>query len=167
MPWYAVSTRSRHEHKANTGLLQKGMATFLPEIEVWSKRKDRKKKIFTPLFPGYLFVETPFLDNEIKVSILKTFGVVRILGKKENAEPVAVPDNKIDAIQRLLNKKVEVFSLQYPQAGEPAKIIDGPFAGIEGTVISSDVEKELFVISIELLQRSVAIKLEGFQIAKV
>lgn len=167
MPWYAVSTRSRHEYKANTGLSQKGFITFLPEMEVWSKRKDRKKKIFTPLFPGYLFVETSSLDNEIKVSILKTFGVVRILGKKENAEPVAVPASKIEAIQRLLSKKVEVFSLQYPQPGEPAKIIDGPFAGIEGTVISSNIEKELFVISIELLQRSVAIKLEGFQVAKI
>ncbi|OPY87611.1 MAG: hypothetical protein A4E71_00919 [Smithella sp. PtaU1.Bin162] len=167
MPWYAVSTRSRHEYKANSGLLQKGILTFLPEIEVWSKRKDRKKKIFIPLFPGYLFVETPCLDNEFKISILKTFGVVRILGKKENAEPVAVPDNKIEAIKQLLNKKVEVFSLQYPQVGEPARIIDGPFAGIEGIVIASNVKKELFVISIDLLQRSVAIKLEGFQITRM
>ena len=167
MPWYAVSTRSRHEYKANSGLLQKGMITFLPEMEVWSKRKDRKKKIFIPLFPGYLFVAASILDNETKLSILKTFGVVRILGKKENAEPVPVPDAKIEAIQRLLNKKVEIFSLQYPSIGEAAKIVDGPFTGIEGTVISSDVDKELFVVSIELLQRSVAIKLEGFQISKL
>jgi transcription termination/antitermination protein NusG len=167
MPWYAVSTRSRHEYKANSGLLQKGMITFLPEIETWSKRKDRKKKISIPLFPGYLFVAASILDNETKLSILKTFGVVRILGKKENAEPVPVPDAKIEAIQRLLNKKVEIFSLQYPSIGEPAKIIDGPFTGIEGTVIGSDVNKELFVVSIELLQRSVAIKLEGFQISKL
>jgi transcription termination/antitermination protein NusG len=167
MPWYAVSTRSRHEYKANSGLAQKGIMTFLPEMEVWSKRKDRKKKIFIPLFPGYLFVETPCLDNETKLSVLKTIGVVRILGKKENNEPIAVPDGKIEAIRRLLNKKVEVFSLQYPQVGNPAKIVDGPFAGIEGIVISSNVEKELFVISIELLQRSVAIKLEGFQITKI
>jgi transcription antitermination factor NusG len=167
MPWYAVSTRSRHEYKANSGLLQKGMITFLPEMETWSKRKDRKKKIFIPLFPGYLFVAASVLDNETKLSILKTFGVVRILGKKENAEAVPVPDAKIEAIQRLLNKKVEIFSLQYPSIGEPAKIIDGPFTGIEGTVISSDVDKELFVVSIELLQRAVAIKLEGFQISKL
>jgi transcription antitermination factor NusG len=136
-------------------------------MEIWSKRKDRKKKIFIPLFPGYLFVAASVLDNETKLSILKTFGVVRILGKKENAEPVPVPDAKIEAIQRLLNKKVEIFSLQYPCVGEPAKIIDGPFTGIEGTVISSDVDKELFVVSIELLQRAVAIKLEGFQISKL
>ena len=167
MPWYAVSTRSRHEYKANSGLLQKGIITFLPEMEVWSKRKDRKKKIFVPLFPGYLFVEVPLLDNEKKLFILKTFGVVRILGKKENTEPLPVPDNKIEAIQRLLSKKVEIFSLQFPAVGEPAKIVDGPFTGIEGIVISSDINKELFVVSIELLQRAVAIKLEGFQISKI
>jgi transcriptional antiterminator NusG len=167
MPWYAVHTRSRHEYKVYSGLMQKNLAAFLPEIEIWSKRKDRKKKIFTPLFPGYIFVETNLLDNETKLAILKTTGVVRILGKKENAAPVAVPESKIEAIRRLLSKKVEVFFLKFPGAGEPAKIIDGPFAGIEGTVLSSDAEKELFVISIELLQRSVAIKLEGFQITKI
>jgi transcription antitermination factor NusG len=167
MAWYAVHTKSRHEYKTNSGLAQKNLATFLPEIEVWSKRKDRKKKIVIPLFPGYLFVETPLLDNETKLAILKTFGVVRILGKKENTEPLPVPESKILALKRLLDKKVEMFTIQYPKAGEPARIIDGPFAGIEGMVIQSDLEKELFVISIELLQRSVAIKLEGFQIGKI
>ena len=166
MPWYAVHTKSRHEYKAHTGLTQKRLASFLPEIEVWSKRKDRKKKISVPLFPGYIFVEAN-LDNETKLAILKTSGVVRILGKKENAEPLPVPDAKIRAIQRLLEKKVEIFTMQYPKEGEPAKITDGPFAGIEGTVVKADPERELFVISIELLQRSVAIKLEGFQISKI
>jgi len=166
MPWYAVHTKSRHEYKAFTGLTQKNLKAFLPEMEVWSKRKDRKKKISVPLFPGYLFVEAS-LDNEIKLAILKTAGVVRILGKKENAEPLPVPDAKIIAIQRIMDKKVEMFSMQYPKAGEPARIMDGPFAGIEGTVIKSDLEKELFVISIDLMQRSVAIKLEGFQIGKI
>lgn len=166
MPWYAIHTKSRHEYKAHYGLTQKHLTAFLPELEVWSKRKDRKKKISVPLFPGYIFVEA-LLDNEVKLAILKTSGVVRILGKKENAEPLPVPDAKIQAIQRLLDKKVEIFTMQYPKAGEAAKIIDGPFAGIEGMVIKSDPEKELFVVSIELLQRSVAIKLDGFQISKI
>lgn len=166
MPWYAVHTKSRHEYKAFAGLTQKNLTTFLPEMEVWSKRKDRKKKISLPLFPGYLFVEAS-LDNEIKLAILKTTGVVRILGKKENAEPLPIPEAKIIAIQRILDKKVEMFSMQYPKEGEPAMILDGPFAGIEGTVIKTDPEKELFVISIDLMQRSVAIKLEGFQIGKI
>jgi transcription termination/antitermination protein NusG len=167
MSWYVVHTKSRHEYKANSGLIKKNITTFLPEIELWSKRKDRKKKIFSPLFPGYLFAEALSLDNEIKLAILKTAGVVRILGKKENSEPIPVPDNKIEAIRHLVNTKTEIFTMQFPQDGEPARIMDGPFAGLEGTVVSSDVEKELFVISIDLMQRSVAIKLKGFQISKV
>lgn len=167
MPWYVVHTRSRHEYKVNTRLVQKNLMTFLPEIESWSKQKDRRKKILTPLFPGYVFAETPILDNEIKLTILKTIGVVRILGKKEPCEPIPVPDNKIDAIRRFVNTKTEIFTLQFPKEGEPARIIDGPFAGVEGTVMKRNAEKELFVVSIELLQRSVAIKLKGFQICKI
>jgi len=165
--WYVIHTRSRHEFKVNFGLIQKNLNTFLPQIESWSKQKDRRKKILTPLFPGYLFAEAFSLDNETKLTILKTPGVVRILGKKENSEPMPVPDNKIDAIRRFVNTKAEIFTIQFPQLGEPARITDGPFAGIEGTVVKRNVEKELFVVSIELLQRSVAIQLKGFQISKI
>jgi|SRR3989339_167157 len=167
MPWYAVHTRSRHEEMVYLGLTQKAYHAFLPKLEVWSKRKDRRKKILIPMFPGYLFVELLSLENEVKVDVLKTFGVVRILGKARGAEPIAIPDAKIDAIQRIVHSKVEVQQFQYPKVGEPARIIDGPFKGIEGLVLKTDYDKEFFVIGIELLQRSVAIKLEGFQISRL
>jgi len=167
MPWYAVHTRSRHEEMVFLGLTQKAFNAFLPKLEVWSKRKDRRKKILIPMFPGYLFVELLSLENEVKVDVLKTFGVVRILGKPRGTEPIAIPDATIDAIQRIVHSKVEVQQFQYPKVGEPARIIDGPFKGVEGLVLKTDYNKELFVIGIELLQRSVAIKLEGFQISRL
>ncbi|MHB9099427.1 MAG: transcription termination/antitermination protein NusG [Syntrophales bacterium] len=167
MPWYAVHTRSRHEDRVHLGLVQKAFNAFLPKMEIWSKRKDRRKRIMIPMFPGYLFVELSSLDNVTKVDVLKTFGVVRILGKSQGSEPLPIPDEKIDAIQRIVRSKVEVHQFQYPKVGEPARIIDGPFKGVEGLVTKTDYEKELFVIAIELLQRSVAIKLEGFQIARL
>ena len=167
MPWYAVHTRSRHEDRVHLGLTQKTYHSFLPKMEVWSKRKDRRKKIMIPMFPGYIFVELLSLDNTIKVDVLKTFGVVRILGKPRGSEPLPIPDEKIDAIQRIVQSKVEVQQFQYPKVGEPARIIDGPFKGVEGLVLKTDYEKELFVVAIELLQRSVAIKLEGFQITRL
>jgi transcription termination/antitermination protein NusG len=119
------------------------------------------------MFPGYLFVELSSLDSETRLNVLKTFGVVRMLGNPKGGEPIPVPDAKIEAIQRIIQSKVEVQQIQYPKVGEPALIVDGPFSGIEGVVVSTDFSKELFVISIELLQRSVAIKLEGFQIKKI
>jgi len=33
------------------------------------------------MFPGYLFVELPVVDNAVRLEILKTHGVVKILGK--------------------------------------------------------------------------------------
>jgi len=167
MSWYAVHKRSRHEDKAFNGLVQKSIPSFLPKIEVWSKRKDRRKRIMVPLFPGYLFVEMFSLDNEAKLDVLKTFGVVRILGKPTGSEPISVPDDKIDAIRRIVESRVEVQNLQYPHVGEAARIVDGPFKGIEGTVIKTDYQKDLFVVTIELLQRSVAIKLDSYQIEKI
>ena len=167
MPWYAVHTRSRHEDRVYAGLVLKSIHAFLPKIEMWSRRTDRRKKIQIPMFPGYLFVELFSLDSETKLNVLKTFGVVRMLGNPKGGEPIPVPDATIEAIQRIIQSKVEVQQIQYPKIGEPALIIDGPFTGIEGVVVSTDFSKELFVISIELLQRSVAIKLEGFQIRKI
>ncbi|MCX7981957.1 MAG: UpxY family transcription antiterminator [Syntrophales bacterium] len=168
MPWYAVYTRSRHEDRVHEQLMAKSYHVFLPKIHVWSKRKDRRKKIWVPMFPGYLFVHlltSP--NNYTRLDILKTFGVVKILGKANGGEPIPVPDEHINTINRLISSPVEINHFRYPNVGERARIIDGPFAGIEGIVTASDLEHEVFVVSFELLHRAVAIKLEGFQIAKI
>ena len=167
MPWYAVHTRSRFEDKVYTRLVQKDIKTFLPKIEVWSKRKDRRKKIRVPMFSGYLFVELFDLTNEKRLDVLKTHGVVRMLGKPNSYEPIPVPDAQIEAIQRLVNSEVEIQTCLYPKVGERARIVDGAFKEIEGIVLKTDLKKNLFVVSIDLLQRSVAIKLEGFKIEKI
>ncbi len=170
MPWYAVYTKSRFEDKVYAGLVQRSVETFLPKIEVWSRRKDRRKKIMIPMFSGYLFVEFTEYTNERKISVLSTPGVVRMLGKPDSYEPLQVPDSQIDAIKRLIASDVEIQSHIYPKEGERARITDGPFKDIEGVVVQADYRRSNsseFVISIDMLQRSVAIKLEGFQIEKI
>jgi transcription antitermination factor NusG len=167
MSWYAIYTRSRFEDKVYTLLSRKSITTFLPKIEVWSRRKDRKKRIMIPLFSGYLFADIPALTREQQLTILKTPGVVRILTDPDSGTPAPIPRGQIEAIQRLLASKVEIETCLYPQIGERARIIDGPFKGIEGVVINTDVKKNIFVVSIDLLMRSVSIKLEGFQIEKL
>lgn len=168
MPWFAVHTKSRHEDIVCKGLLQKAVNAFLPKLEVWSKRKDRRKRIQTPMFAGYLFVkleEAP--DNQARLNVLTTPGVVRMLGKPVGGQPIPIPDAQIEAIQRLMESKVEMQRITYPKIGENARITDGPFKGIEGKVLGTDLKKEVFVVSIDLLQRSVAIQIEGFRLEKI
>lgn len=167
MPWYAVYTKSRFEDKVYAGLVQRSVETFLPKIEVWSRRKDRRKKIMIPMFSGYLFVEFPEYTNERKLNVLTTPGVVRMLDKPDSYEPLQIPDSQIDAIKRLIASDVEIQPYIYPKEGESARITDGPFKDIEGVVMRADYRGRFFVVSIDILRRSVAIKLEGFQIEKI
>ena len=167
MPWFAVHTKSRHEDIVYRGLEQKSIAAFLPKLEVWSRRKDRKKKIRVPMFTGYLFVDIPSADNQSRLNVLTTPGVVRMLGKSPGGQPLPIPPEQIDAIRRLVESKIEMQRITYPDVGEYARITDGPFKGIEGKVLSTDLKKEVFVVSIDLLQRSVAIQIEGFKLEKI
>ncbi len=167
MPWYAVYTKSRHESKVYDRLLQKSFHAFLPQISVWSRRKDRKKLISVPLFPSYLFIQVEDLDNARIIEILKTAGVVRILGNRPDGPPAAVPEKTMTTIRKLTASDVDIRQLQYPRLGEAAVIVDGPFKGIEGHVAKTDYINEIFVISFEFLNRYVSIPLKGYQIQKI
>jgi transcription antitermination factor NusG len=167
MSWYAVHTRSRHEGKVCDSLTLKSVQAFLPKIETWSRRKDRRKKIELPMFPGYLFVQLDKADNQARIDILKTAGVVKILGTAKGNIPIPVPDEKIEAIRRLVDSKIEIQHYRYPRVGERARILDGPFKDIEGLIVKADPRRDLFVITIEILQRAVAIELKGFEVERI
>ena len=100
--WYCIHTRSRHEEVVFQRLEDKKIHSFLPRLEVWSRRKDRRKKIQKALFPGYLFVHG-ILDPLHRLEILKTAGVVRILGNEKGPSPV--PDFQIDSIKTILKDR--------------------------------------------------------------
>lgn len=167
MSWYAIYTKSRFENKVHSGLSQKSLNAFLPKISVWSTRKDRRKRILIPLFPGYVFVEMATLANQTLLDVLKTPGVVKILGGVDDGTPCPVPEREIEAIKKLVSSTVEIQQTQYPQLGELALIMDGPFQGIQGHVVKTDYLKEEFVISFEFLNRYVSVKLDGYSIRKI
>ncbi len=72
------------------------MEAFLPlhtEVHRW---KDRYKKVEVPLFSGYVFVQ--FERGSLRrQAVLKTTGVIRIVGFGQRDEPV--PDEQIEALE--------------------------------------------------------------------
>ncbi|HSR11499.1 MAG TPA: transcription termination/antitermination NusG family protein, partial [Thermodesulfobacteriota bacterium] len=108
--WYCLHTRSRHEDVVYQHLAEKRIESFLPKLEVWSRRKDRRKKIQKALFPGYVFVHNS-LEPYSRLEILKTAGVVKILGNA--AGPLPVPDTQIESIKTILGGKSAVTPFPY------------------------------------------------------
>ena len=156
--WYCIHTRSRHEEMVFQRFGDKRLQAFLPKLEVWSRRKDRRKRIHKALFPGYLFVHE-ILDPHHRLEILKTPGVVRILGNERG--PVPVPDSQIESIQTILNGKSAVSPFPYLKEGQMVRVVYGPLKGCEGFLLKIKEGKEKLVISLDLLQRSVAVEIDG------
>jgi len=162
--WYAVYTRSRHEEKVYSRLKNKDFEVFLPKAETWSRRKDRRKKIWVPLFPGYIFVQNQ-LDNCSHHDILKTIGVVRIMGIK--GHPMPIPEEEIVSLKLMVNSGQLVFPHDYIKTGDKVTVIDGPLEGVVGTILRSNSKKDKFVVSISLLQRSIAVEMNEWAVQKI
>ena len=162
--WYCIHTRSRHEEVVFQRLEDKRMHAFLPKLEVWSRRKDRRKKIQKALFPGYLFVHE-ILDPFHRLEILKTPGVARILGNEMG--PVPVPDTQIESIRTILDGKSAVTPFPYLKEGQMVRVVEGPLKGCEGFLLKIKEGREKLIISVDLLQRSVAVEIDGASVEPV
>src|SRR5215831_10498500 len=80
MAWYAAFTRSNFEKRVTAELALKGIESYLPVFRETHRWKDRSKLIETAVFPGYVFMRM-IEDHEMQIQVLRTSGVVRILGQ--------------------------------------------------------------------------------------
>jgi transcription antitermination factor NusG len=151
--WYALSLRSRYEKKAYQALFDEGVDAYLPlveEMHIWS---DRKKKVFEPLFRGYLFVRT---DLRNRTKILKTDGVVRFVGAGNRPSPI--PERQIDWVRIAARNPSKVSRESYLSTGQRVKVINGPFQGIEGMIMKVKGSTRL-VLSLDCIAQSISVEI--------
>src|ERR1022692_2435345 len=150
--WYAVYTRSNFEQRVAGELGSRGFESYFPAYEEIHQWKDRKKKVAVPLFPGYVFVR--FADSPgLRLPLLKTSGVVRILGNGGMIE--AVPDEEIEAVQSLLRSNVPCHAHPFLREGVRVRVKRGALKDLEGTLVRFKNRARL-VISVALIAQSVA-----------
>ncbi len=155
--WYALYTRSRFEKKLLLELTDRAIEVFLPMREVLSRWKDRKKRIWMPLFPGYIFVNqvnTP--ANRYRV--LNLPGAVRFVGKEGQAEPV--PQEQIDGVRRFLEASIAIDPYPYLQIGRRVEVIAGPLRGIQGILVQKK-GKFRFVLQVDLIRQAVSVEIDA------
>jgi transcriptional antiterminator NusG len=156
--WYALYTRSHCEQLVCDQLAAKGFQLLLPRIEVWSHRAGKRHIISVPMFPGYLFLRHA-IDKVSYIDVRKARGLVRILGEQWDRLSV-VPDAEIEALQTVLNASLPVMTHPYLREGQRVRITRGPLRGIEGIFVYSKPAKGLVILSVDLLQRSVAVEVD-------
>ena len=156
--WHVLWTRSNCEQVVHDQLAAHGFALFLPTVTSWHRRGGVRHLARQPLFSGYLFLRHA-IDKASYLEVCKARGLVRVLGERWDRLAV-VPDAEVEAIRKISSSGVPVLPHPYLREGQRVRVTRGPLADVEGIVVRSSAKKGLLVVSVELLQRSVAVHLD-------
>ena len=161
--WYVAHTRSRFEQVVLEGLERKSLVAFLPKITTMSKRRDRRKKIRVPLFPGYVFLRSDLNPAE-RLEILKTVGVVRLIGNQDG--PVSVPDEAIESLRIMVATDTSVETGARFKKGDRVMVVEGPLAGVKGMFVRYRGYGRV-VVNIEALGQYAAVSVPEEHVEKI
>ena len=161
--WYALYTRSRFEKKMLSELTDRKIEVFLPMREILSRWKDRKKRIWVPLFPGYIFinhVNTP--ENRFRV--LNIPGAVRFVSMEGHADPI--PEEQILYVRRFLESSIAIDPYPYMRVGTRVEVIAGPLKGIQGILVEKR-GRFRFVIQVDLIRQAVSVEIDASDVRPI
>ena len=153
-PWFAIRVKSQYEKITAAALHNKGYEEFAPMYRSRRFWSDRVKELDLPLFPGYIFCR---FDPLHRLPVLTSPGIVSIIGLGKIPEPV--DDGEIARIQAIVSSGVLACPWPFLRAGQKIAVTRGPLSGVEGFLVSSKNQHRL-VVSIQLLQRSVAAEID-------
>jgi transcription antitermination factor NusG len=158
--WYAVQTMARHEKRVAAQFEEKHVCTFLPllgQIHRWS---DRRVKVEVPMFSCYAFVRIVHTVEE-RLKVLRTPGVVGFVGSERQG--TSIPDEQIESLRIVISENIPCFPHPFVSVGRRVRIRGGSLDGVDGILVRQGGNQSL-VVSVELLQRSVSIQLENYDV---
>ncbi|MGB7730062.1 MAG: UpxY family transcription antiterminator [Candidatus Acidiferrum sp.] len=151
--WYAAYTSANHEKRVAQQLERRQVESFLPVYESVRRWKDRRVRLQLPLFPSYVFVRLALRD---RLQVLDIQGVARLVGF--GGHPTPVPAEDVEALRSCFEAGRALQPHPYVRRGQRVRVLSGPLAGFSGIVLRQR-NRTRFVVSFELLQRSVAVEM--------
>jgi transcription antitermination factor NusG len=159
--WYAAYTSPRHEKTVAQQMEGSGIQCFLPLYRSVRRWKDRRKELELPLFPGYVFVRIILRD---RLQVLRVPGIVHLVAF--SGKPAVLPEAEIESLRQGLLRGVHAEPHPYLKVGRKVRVLSGPLSGVEGILVRRK-EKFRVVLSVHLIQRSVAVEVEESEIAPI
>jgi transcription antitermination factor NusG len=157
--WFAIKTRYRFEKKVAAQLVQKGCEVYLPlrtEQHLWS---DRQKAVTVALFPGYAFVQIDS-SREARHRVLQTAGLIGFVSFGGTVIPV--PVKQLEDLRLLLLQRQPCSLRPFEQSVQRVRLRGGCLDGLEGVLLRH--ESGTVLISIEAVQRSIAVETRGYEL---
>jgi transcription antitermination factor NusG len=96
--------------------------------------------------------------------VLKVDGALSLVGTRGEGTPI--PDDEIESVRILMEKQMPWSSHPFLQIGQRVRIRSGALDGMEGVLLSRNGDRTL-VISVQAIQRSLAVRVEGYEVEAI
>jgi transcription antitermination factor NusG len=159
--WYAVYTCANHEKRVAAELQARAVENFLPLYPSVRRWKDRRVRLDLPLFPGYVFVRLALCD---RMRVVQVPSVVRLVGF--GGLPAVLPETDMEIMRAGFSHGPRAEPHPFLTVGRRVRIVDGPFAGLQGILTQKKTGLRV-VVSLELIQRSVAVDVDAEDVENV
>jgi transcriptional antiterminator RfaH len=154
--WYALYAKPHKEYLVQEVLSTNGIETYLPQIPVVVRRRDRRS--MKPFLPQYLFAHFD-PDEQRFADISWTPGLRRIVSA--GGRPVVVPDEVVMYLRRRLENMQETDVLDAPfKKGEVIRITHGPLEGLEAIFDQQITPKGRVLVFLNVMSRLVKTELD-------
>jgi len=171
MKWYVMQVFNNHENIVKTAIEhdvnRKNMNHLLgrivaPKEKYLQLRNGKKVKTERSYFPGYMMIECDLTRDMINL-INNVNGVVGFLGGKI---PTPMKDYEVKNMMEKMDELTESNETLSTalQVGQKVKIVDGPFASMNGVITSVLTEKQRVMVDMSIFNRITALELTYDQI---
>ncbi len=150
--WYVGHTKARFEKAFAWDLHRAGIAYFLPMVERITFSGGRKRKVMMPLFSSYVFFAG---DAQARIRAMQTDRLCQVIA----AEDQAKLRSELASLEIAMRNKASFDPYPHAVVGRRCRVKNGPFMGVEGTIVQREGLWKL-VMQVSMLGQSVAMEVE-------
>ncbi len=170
--WYVVKVHSGFEQPVKSSIeqtiealdLQDRIFDIIIPIEKRVRIKGGKRiEKDERIYPGYILVHM-VIDDQTWYAINNIEYVSGFLGSRSHAESLS--QEEVDTIKERMRGDVVQHQTEY-SVGDVVKIIEGPFADLDGKISEIDPNRGQATVLIPMFGRETPIKLDIFQIRSI
>lgn len=155
--WWVLHTKPRQEKCLARSLHSTGLTYFLPTAARRCRIRNRVMTAHIPLFTGYVFLHG---NRESRVAALTTNRIVRCLEVHDQERLWG----DLRQVHRLLSSGFPVAPETTLVPGRPVSVINGPLAGVTGT-IQRAASGNRFVVRVDFIQQGASVLIDDFALA--
>jgi transcriptional antiterminator NusG len=157
MPFYALQIWTGNEARfvalAGRKLAGSGVRLVWPRRSLRIRRGGIWRESVAPIFPSYVFLQSPEVDPDLYAGLKRTPGFVRFLPSNEALAPLEQKDQGLLthflSFGEVVQKSAAIFD-----ENKRIRVISGPLKNLEGRIVRVDRRKGRARVRLEMYEDS-------------